>query len=290
MLLERDRKLFYLFAVISIALSLLVCIPLSLVKVTLFEIILKYMIIPCAIVVFTFTGWSAKYRSYRPAVKFTNIVTYAPLFSYGVAIVFNTLLILVRQTQVYDSLKYNVLIIGLAAILVLMLVLSQVYSKFVIKLSKNEALVADGIFAVLVLAYTFGGMTIAFDSHSFGGFESKSIFFVLLPLILGIASAWLHILILGNARDKQIEYVVKNRQELYELWENNRILVKNAYNVAKVNLLESLLNYNLEELGFEEVEGVDEDVEEVSSNNEELENKVKSLEEQANDLNNQYIV
>ena len=45
MLLERDRKLFHLFAVISIALSLLVCIPLSLAKVTLFEIILKYMVI-----------------------------------------------------------------------------------------------------------------------------------------------------------------------------------------------------------------------------------------------------
>ena len=27
MLLERDRKLFYIFAVISIALSLIVCIP-----------------------------------------------------------------------------------------------------------------------------------------------------------------------------------------------------------------------------------------------------------------------
>ena len=34
MLLERDRKLFHLFAVISIALSLLVCIPYSLEKVT----------------------------------------------------------------------------------------------------------------------------------------------------------------------------------------------------------------------------------------------------------------
>ena len=46
MLLERDRKLFHLFAVISIALSLLVCIPYSLAKVTLFEIIVKYMVVP----------------------------------------------------------------------------------------------------------------------------------------------------------------------------------------------------------------------------------------------------
>ena len=47
MLLERDRKLFHLFAVISIALSLLVCIPLSLAKVTLFEIIYKHFTCKC---------------------------------------------------------------------------------------------------------------------------------------------------------------------------------------------------------------------------------------------------
>ena len=49
MLLERDRKLFYIFAVISIALSLIVCIPFSLGSLHSFEIIVKYMVIPCAI-------------------------------------------------------------------------------------------------------------------------------------------------------------------------------------------------------------------------------------------------
>lgn len=293
MLLERDRKLFHLFAVISIALSLLVCIPLSLAKVTLFEIILKYMVIPCAIAVFTFMGWAAKYRSYRPAAKFTTIVTYVPLFTYSVAIVFNTLVLLVRQSQVYGTVKYNVLLIGLAAILVLMLALSQVYSKFVVKFSKNEALVADGIFAILALAYTIGGASIAFEYRAFGGFESKSVFFIIIPVILGLAAAWLHILLINNANEKNAEYVVKDRQELYDLWEENCLTAKKIYEAARENILESLLNYNLDELGFEEVDSIDEVIEEVeqtepvSAVNEELENKVKELELANEDLNNQ---
>ena len=183
MLLERDRKLFHLFAVISIALSLLVCIPYSLAKVTLFEIIVKYMVIPCVIGVFTFICWSGKYRSYRPAVKFTTIVTYTPLFSYIAAILFNTLLLLVRNTSVYSQLKYNLLIMGLAAVLVLVIALAHVYSKFVIKFSKNEALIADTIFAVLALAYTIGGASIAFDYRAIGGLEFKSVLYILIPLI-----------------------------------------------------------------------------------------------------------
>lgn len=280
MLLERDRKLFHLFAVISIALSLLVCIPYSLEKVTLFEIIVKYMVIPFAIAIFTFIGWSAKYRSYRPSVKFTSIVTYVPLFSYSAAIIFNTVLLLVRNSAVYDQLKYNVLIIGLAAVLVLIIALSHGYYKFVIKLSKNESLVADGIFAVLALAYTIGGASIAFDYRAFGGLESHSVFFILIPLVLGLGAAWLHILVINHAAKEKEEYVVKSRQELYDLWESNCLTAKKIYEKVREYILESLLNYNLDVLGFEEiVEDVQEsnvDVQVVADP--ELENKVNELE------------
>ena len=280
MLLERDRKLFHLFAVISIALSLLVCIPYSLEKVTLFEIIAKYMVIPFAVAIFTFIGWSAKYRSYRPSVKFTTIVTYVPLFSYSAAIVFNTVLLLVRNSAVYDQLKYNVLIIGLAAILVLVIALSHGYYKFVIKLSKNESLIADGIFAVLALAYTIGGASIAFDYRAFGGLESHSVFFILIPLVLGLGATWLHILVINHAAKEKEEYVVKSRQELYDLWESNCLTAKKIYEKVREYILESLLNYNLDVLGFEEIV---EDVQETNSDvqvvaDPELENKVNELE------------
>ena len=244
------------------------------------------MVIPCAIAVFTFIGWAAKYRSYRPAVKFTSIATYTPLFSYCAAIIFNTALLVIRNSAVYEQLKFNLLVIGLAAILVLIIVLSHVYYKFVIKLSKNESLVADGIFAILGLAYTIGGANIAFDYKNFGGFESKSVFFILIPLVLGLGAAWLHILIVNRANEEKEEYVVKSRQELYDLWENNCLTAKKIYDKAREYILETLLNYDLDALGFEEVEEVEDLVETETSNtvDPELENKVNELENQNQEL------
>ncbi len=262
MLLERDRKLFHLFAVISIALSLIVCIPFSLEKITLFEIIVKYMVIPVAIAIFTFSGWSGKYRSYRPAVKFTTIITYTPILSYAAAVLFNTVLILVRNSAVYEQLQYNLLIMGLSAFLVLFIAIAHVYSKFVIKLSKNEALLADGILAALVLAYTIGGSNIAFDYRAIGGLESKSALFIVVPLILGIAAAYLHVLVLKNASEQKQEYVIKEQSELLGTWEENCATAQKIYNIAKANIIENL-NLASSNQPQEEVEEVEEQPQEV---------------------------
>ena len=278
MLLERDRKLFYLFAVISIAISLLVCIPFSLEKVTLFEIIVKYGVFAIAIAVFTFLCWSAKYRNYRPAVKYTTIVTYLPLFSYSAAVLFNTLLTLVRNHSVYESLKFNGLILGLSVILVALIFLSHSYYKFVIKLSKNEALIADICFAVLGFAYTLCGLLVALDYKKFGGFESKSALFAIIPIILGLAAASLHVLTLKVQNEAKQEYVIKNRLDLYKQWEENNLTAQKIYDFAHADLLETMFAYNLDNLGFEEVEDFEETTEDLVSSEELIELEVKNSE------------
>ena len=287
MLLERDRKLFHLFAVISIALSFIVCVPFSLESVSLFEIIVKYMVIPAAIAVFTLLAWSTKFRSYRPAVKFTSIITSTPVFSYTAAIVFNTLLILVRNSVVYDQLKYNLLIIFLAAILVALIVFSHIFYKLVILFSKNEAMIVDGVIAVVALFLTILGCMIAFDYKDFGGFETNSVFFILVPVILGLAAAALHFICVNSAAQQKQEYVLKSRQELYDAWENNCLTAVKIYEIARENILETLLNYNLDELGFEEL-AEEETVEPVANENtDELQQKIAELEEQNKALKEQ---
>ena len=287
MLLERDRKLFHLFAVISIALSFIVCVPFSLESVSLFEIIVKYMVIPAAIAVFTLLAWSTKFRSYRPAVKFTSIITSTPVFSYTAAVVFNTLLILVRNSVVYDQLKYNLLIIFLAAILVALIVFSHIFYKLVILFSKNEAMIVDGVIAVVALFLTILGCMIAFDYKDFGGFETNSVFFILVPVILGLAAAALHFICVNSAAQQKQEYVLKSRQELYDAWENNCLTAVKIYEIARENILETLLNYNLDELGFEEL-AEEETVEPVANENtDELQQKIAELEEQNKALKEQ---
>ena len=87
----------------------------------------------------------------------------------------------------------------------------------------------------------------------------------------------LHILIVNRANEEKEEYVVKSRQELYDLWENNCLTAKKIYDKAREYILETLLNYDLDALGFEEVEEVEDLVETETSNtiDPELENKVK---------------
>ena len=53
------------------------------------------------------------------------------------------------------------------------------------KIGRILTYVGIGIFAVLALAYTCGGAIIAFDYRAFGGLESHSVFFILIPAILG---------------------------------------------------------------------------------------------------------
>lgn len=290
MLLERDRKLFFIFAIISIALSAIVCVPFSLTHITLGEIIFKYMIVPVTIGVFTFLMIPAKYRSYRPSVKYTTIVTNIPLFSYIAAILFNTILIVVRSNEVYGNLSTNLWLMGLAAMLVVVLALISVFPKFVVMLSKNEAMLLDAIIIILAIIYVFTCCSIAFDYRKFGLLESTSFLLILLPLVISLLGGALHILSIKNEKEANCEFENHSHDELYALWQENHQYVNDIYAAAKDDITESLFGFTLNKLDF-----VEEDVEnneeiDTATNNEallaeieELKNKNLQLQEKLNE-------
>lgn len=290
MLLERDRKLFFIFAIISIALSAVVCVPFSLKHITLVEIIFKYMIVPVTIGVFTFLMIPAKYRSYRPSVKYTTIVTNIPLFSYIAAILFNTILIVVRSNEVYGNLSTNLWLMGLAAMLVVVLALISVFPKFVVMLSKNEAMLLDAIIIILAIIYVFTCCSIAFDYRKFGLLESTSFLFILLPLVISLLGGALHVLSIKNEKEANCEFENHSHNELYALWQENHQYVNDIYAAAKDDITESLFGFTLNKLDF-----VEEDVEnneeiDTATNNEaliaeieELKNKNLQLQEKLNE-------
>lgn len=290
MLLERDRKLFFIFAIISIALSAIVCVPFSLTHITLVEIIFKYMIVPVTIGIFTFLMIPAKYRSYRPSVKYTTIVTNIPLFSYVAAILFNTILIVVRSNEVYGNLSTNLWLMGLAAMLVVLLALISVFPKFVVMLSKNEAMLLDAIIIILAIIYVFTCCSIAFDYRKFGLLESTSFLLILLPLVISLLGGALHILSIKNEKEANCEFENHSHDELYALWQENHQYVNDIYAAAKDDITESLFGFTLNKLDF-----VEEDVEnneeiDTATNNEallaeieELKNKNLQLQEKLNE-------
>lgn len=288
MLLERDRKLFFIFAAISVALSIIVCVPFSLEKVTLFEILFKYAACPLAIAVFTLLSFGAKYRSYRPAVKYTTLVAYTPLFSYVVALLFNTISIIVRNNDVYNPLKTNIYLMGIAAILVIILFIANYFPKFVLVFSKNEAILVDVLIGVLSIAYLFAGLKIALDYRTVGFDEKASVFFIIIPLVIGLALGYLHFEMLRKEKAAKQEYSVQNREDLIKLWKENKEHAKAIYDAAKEDILGSLFGYSLNSLGYEEADeqnDVPEVVDVVSTdeyqalaaNNEELAKRIDEL-------------
>ncbi len=254
MLLERDRKLFFIFAIISIALSAIVCVPFSLTKVTLFEIIFKYIAVPITIGIFTFLTISAKYRSYRPAVKYTTIVANIPLFSYIAAMLFNTILIISRNSVVFNSLETNVWLMGMSLMLVVSLVLIRIFPKFVVMFSKNEAMLVDAIFAILAVIYVFTCCSIAFKYRKAGPLEDSSFLFILFPIIIGLLGGALHIVSIKNEKEANNEFENRSREELYELWKENCKHADEIYDAAREDITESLFGFTLGELGFVESE------------------------------------
>lgn len=279
MLQEKDRKVLFILALIAIALCLVVCVPFSLNKVSLFEIIVKYAVTPVYIAVVSIYGISLKFRNYRPANKFATIVTYTPLFSYAAALLFSCALNLVRGSDAYPSSSLTVMLIVVSCFLVAVICLSHLYYKAVITLSKNEAILIDALFAVLTIVFFVFTIKVANDLKNVTiTATNKSVLFIVVPLVLGLATACLVAYSLKYLMDTNEEFTVASREELVQLWKDNKNMRSDVYDVAREDILNSMYDYTKEQLGIEEGTGVgstsDEEVEALKQRINELELEV----------------
>lgn len=283
MLKEKDRKTLFILAAISIVLCLAVCVPFSLKGISLFEIIFKYVVVALFIVGASILGISIKFRNYRPCNKYSTIVTYTPLFSYAAALLFNAVLNLVRGGALFGSLQMVMLIVA-SAILVAVICLSHLYYKAVLSLTKNEAMFVDGLFVVLTALFFVFALMIANKLRNAGALpaSSQQVLFIIVPLVLGLATGALVCFSLNYLRNSNEEYSVQSREELVQLWKDNVNKRSEVYDVAREEILNALADFVGGELGNEEVEeqpsGVgstpDEEVEELRRRIDELETEL----------------
>lgn len=283
MLQEKDRKTLFILACISIALCLAVCVPFGLKQISLFEIIFKYVVVGVFIAIVSVYAISLKFRSYRPAAKYTTIVTYTPLFSYAAAVLFSALLNLVRNGAAFGS-KFVPLVLFAGAVLAAVIFLSHLYYKAVLSLSKNEAILVDVIFVLLTVVFFVLAVSVANTVKTAGTLPlaSQSVLFLVVPLVLGIAAALLVVFSLKYLLETNEEYTVASREELYQQWKDNKSKRTEVYDVAHQEILESLYEFTKEQLGIEGEEGVpgavgstsDEEVQELRDRIEELEEEI----------------
>ena len=250
MLKNQEKKLVFNVTIISLVLCLLVCITWGITKVSTFEVVMKYIVIPALIIVASIININIKYRNYRPANKFATVASYAPMFSYVSASLFNTLLYLARSLDVYTRTKWMIVSLIIIVVLVAFTALSHLYYRAVLVFNKNTAMLFDysflGVVVVDTLILSFIGM-----DHAKAFLESGSVFHILVPALLGALVLVLHAFILRNYRDYNDEFKLVDKGPLLENWMKIR---EDMYYNATEEIMNALYDYSASNLEFEDEE------------------------------------
>ena len=279
MLKNQEKRLVFNVSIISLVVSLLVCIPWGVGKVSGFEIVMKYIIIPAFIVVASIINLSIKYRNYRPANKFATIASYVPMFSYAAASLFNALMYLIRSNDVYGRTKWVLLTVIIAVVLVLFTVLSHFYYRAVIVFSKNTSMLFDYSFLAITVIDTIALSFIARD-HSAVLLEAASVWHIILPALLGALVVVFLAFVLRNYRDYNDEYKLVDKGPLLENWMKIR---EDLYYNATEEIMNALYIYSADHLEFEDEEEETEQetkIVEVPADTSELEAKLAKAEQE----------
>lgn len=277
MLKNQEKKLVFNVSIVSLVLCLLVCIPWGINKISNFEIIMKYIIIPVLIIVASIININIKYRNYRPANKFATISSYVPMFSYVAASLFNALMCLSRSLEVYSRAKWMALALIITIIFVVFTALSHLYYRSVLVFNKNTAMLFDYSFLAVAVIDTLLLSFIARD-YSQVVLTAGSLWHILIPAILGALVVVLHAFILRNYRDYNDEFKLVDKGPLLENWMKIR---EDMYYNATEEIMNALYDYSASNLEFDEeeaeVEETAEPVVEVVDSEETL-NKLAQLE------------
>ena len=257
MLNNKDKKTLLILTIISLSISAIACVPFTLGKLTQFELILKYIIFPVAIAILTIVNYSIKFRNYRPAYKFPVLASYAPVFSYIIALAVNTLVLLARTNQVYSLNAWIGLVVVLSLVIVGGAVLMHVFFKKLVLFTKNEIMVIDSLFvAVLAVdAIAFGivaSKLVGLDAP----FTNPSWALLVAPILL--AGAWLafHILHILKMYKSDAEYKLEDKAELIARFKKAYC---DFYGIAYEEIIEGLFDFSAQKLGIEEIEFVDDE-------------------------------
>ena len=260
MLNNKDKKTLLVITIISLAISVIACIPFTLAKLTQFELIVKYIVLPIVIAGLTIANYAIKFRNYRPAYRFPVLASYAPVFSYIIALAVNTLILLARSNQVFTLPIWVGLVAALALIIVGGSVLMHIFFKKTILFTKNEILVIDSLF-VAVLAVD--AIALGIIAGKFVGlaesFNNPSVAYLLAPIVL--CAIWLtfHIIHLVKFYKSDAEYRLEDKAELIARYKKAYC---DYYQKAYGDIIESLFDFSAEKCGIEEIEFVDDEYEE----------------------------
>lgn len=276
MLNRQEKILMFVNSMISIALALAIVVPWSTVGISKGELIVKTWVFPLIALVLYLVNLGSKYRNYRPSNRYATVTCYMPLFSVIVALLVSSLLLLMRSGLPYTQSGWFGMVLLVAILFVATALFSHFFYRAVIVFTKNEMMLIDAPLVLLFLGDIFFANHIGMKYNAIDvPFSNQSIVFVLIPLILGMLLAALHVLAIVRLYVANPEYQVESKEKLVA---DFMAYHKKEYDKAELHILQSLYTYSKGQLGIYEA---------TSTELEELKTEKKTLEAEIERLQNE---
>lgn len=238
---EKNRKQLFILATVAISLCLVMFIPFGKTLGSL-EKIVKFLVLPIVVAVLNLIITLTKFREYRPTNRFQSFASYAPIFAYYVS-TFVYLVFLINRADPTAVLSYNAYIIAMILFGLLVVAISSlllVMDKINLTLTKNQVNVLDVVLYIsLVVDLVIVSKTIV---NPYTGIElvNSSTGNIVFGILLGLVVLAAILYKLYRAYVNNEEFVVRNKQELIDKFENQKEM---AYADAELIILHALNNY-----------------------------------------------
>ena len=271
MLNYKEKRTILILTIIAIALSIIACIPFTLARLTRFEFIVKYIAFPVIVAAFSIIIYTIKFRNYRPGYRFPVLSSYAPVFSYIIAIAVNTFILLARTNQVYTLNAWIGLVAVLAVVIVAGTVLMHVFFNKIVLFTKNEIMVIDSLFVAILAVDCIGFGIVANKLVGLGElFTNPHWAFIVAPIILCAVWGYFHIYRIVKLYKTDAELRLEDKAELIARYKQQYC---DFYQDAYEEIINSLFDFSAIKLGIDEIEFVDDEepYEEVEEAEEEVE-------------------
>lgn len=251
---KKYRSSLYILSSVALGLCFVLFIPFGSVLGKV-EALIKFFVLPLAILIINALITVKKFEDYRPSSRFLSYVSYLPMFALVASLCVNLILISNRAepTAVFSFEKYIVLIAVLTVVALLAVAVLFNLEKVNVKLSKNQVNIIDVLMYVACICVLVLAKLVVGDKYVNVELYNASALNIAVGLLIGL-------ILLGALylRSKQLyetnaEFVHRDKQALIDEW---RKAHDDAYYNGELMVLLALNNYAKERLIFDEYEKV----------------------------------
>lgn len=238
---EKNRKQLFILATIGVSLCLVMFIPFGKTLGTV-EQIIKFVVLPITVAVLNLMITLTKFREYRPTNRFQSFASYAPIFAYYIStfvyLVFLTnradpTIVFSYNMYIFAMILFGLLTVGLVSALL-------VLDKVNLTLSKNQVNVLDVAIYIALVVDLLVVSSVVVKPYMGVELTNSSAGNILFGIIIGLLVLACILFKLYKAYTTNEEFVVRNKQEVIEKFENQKEM---AYADAELIILHALNNY-----------------------------------------------